>query len=108
MKRGLFIVILTGILAGNSYAETKKDVPEKAITPYGVSCSLCSEYGYCKKEIKYEEAVSALEKYYKGKGMTATTTKKEGRFIKADIYKGKDLVDIVVLDCKTGKIRSIY
>lgn len=108
MKRGLFIVVLTGILAGNSYAETKKDVPEKGITSYGVSCPLCGEYGYCKKEVTYEEAVRALEKYYEGKGMTVTATKKEGRFIEAEIYKGKDLVDNVIIDCKTGKIRSIY
>ena len=108
MKRWLFIVVLTGILAGDAYAETKKDVPEKGVTPYGVLCPLCGEYGYCKKEVKHEEAVRALEKYYKEKGMTVVVTKKEGRFIEADVYKDKDLVDRVVLDCKTGKIRSIY
>lgn len=108
MKRWLFIVVLTGILAGDAYAETKKDAQEKGITPYGVSCPLCGEYGYCKKEVKHEEAVRALKKYYKGKGMTVAVTKKEGRFIEADVYKDKDLIDRVVLDCKTGKIRSIY
>ena len=108
MKRWLFIVVLTGILTGDAYAETKKDEPEKGVTPYGVSCPLCGEYGYCKKEARHEEAVRALEKYYKGKGMTVTVTKKEGRFIEADVYKDKDLVDRVVLDCKTGRIRSIY
>ena len=108
MKRLLLIVALTGILTDNAYAETKKDVPEKGVTPYGVSCPLCGEYGYCKKEVKHEEAVRALEKYYKEKGMTVAVIKKEGRFIEADVYKGKDVVDRVVLDCKTGKIRSIY
>lgn len=108
MKRLLLIVALTGILTGDAYAETKKDVPEKGITPYGVSCPLCGEYGYCKKEVKHEEAVRALEKYYKERGMTVAVTKKEGRFIEAAIYKGKDIVDRVVLDCKTGKIRSIF
>jgi len=108
MKRWVFIVVLTGILTGNAYAETKKDVQEKGVTPYGVSCPLCGEYGYCKKEARHEEAVRALEKYYKEKSMAVVVTKKEGRFIEADIYKDKDLVDRVVLDCKTGKIRSIY
>lgn len=108
MKRWLFIVVLAAILTGNTYAETKKEEQEKGVTPYGVSCPLCGEYGYCKKEVKHEEAVRALETYYKGKGMTVVVTKKEGRFIEADVYKEKDLVDRVVLDCKTGKIRSIY
>jgi hypothetical protein len=40
--------------------------------------------------------------------MTVAITKKEGRFIETDVCKEKDLVDRVVLDCKTGKIRSIY
>lgn len=108
MSRWLFIVALALIMSGDVRAETKKDVQEKGITPYGVSCPLCGEYGYCKKEVKHEEAVKALEKYYKEKGMTVAITKKEGRFIEANVYKGKDIVDRVVLDCKTGKIRSIY
>ena len=108
MSRWLFIVALALIMSGDVRAETKKDVPEKGVTPYGVSCPLCGEYGYCKKEVKHEEAVRALEKYYKEKGMTVAVTKKEGRFIEADVYKDKDLVDRVVLDGKTGKIRSIY
>ena len=95
-------------MASNVHAETKQEEPGKGVTPYGVSCPICSEYGYCKKEAKHEEAVRALEKYYEERGMTATVTKKEGRFIEADIYKGKDMVDRVVLDCKTGRIRSIY
>ena len=108
MTKWLFIVALSGILTADIHAETKKEEPEKGVTPYGVSCPLCGEYGYCKKEVKHEEAVKALEKYYKEKGMTVAITKKEGRFIEADVYKDKDLVDRVVLDCKTGKIRSIY
>ncbi|MDI6744950.1 MAG: hypothetical protein QMD07_06195 [Thermodesulfovibrionales bacterium] len=108
MIRWLAIAALTAFMSGNSHAETKKEAQEKGITPYGVSCPLCGQYGYCKKEAKYEEAVRALEKYYKEKGMTVVITKKEGRFIEADVYKDKDLADRVVLDCKTGKIRSIY
>ena len=86
----------------------KKRSRRKALHHTAFHALLCGEYGYCKKEVKHEEAVRALEKYYKEKGMTVAITKKEGRFIEADVYKDKDLVDRVVLDCKTGKIRSIY
>jgi hypothetical protein len=65
MTKWLFIVVLTGILTGDAYAETKKEETEKGITPYGVLCPLHGEYGYCKKEGKHEEAVRVLEKYYK-------------------------------------------
>jgi len=108
MSRWLFIIALSVIMREMSTQKPKKEEPEKGVTPYGVSCPLCGEYGYCKKEARHKEAVKALEKYYKEKGMTIAVTKKEGRFIEADVYKGHDLVDRVVLDCKTGKIRSIY
>ena len=101
-------ILMSAILASlvfGAYAFAE-DVKEN-VTPFGATCRLCGEYGYCKKEAKHEEAVKALEKYYKENDMSVVVKKKEGRFMEAEVYKGDELVDKVVLDCKTGKIRSI-
>ncbi len=81
---------------------------EKQSTAYEGQLSFCGEYGYCRKQVSHDEAIIALEKHYSKKNMTVQVINKEDRFIEADIYKGKDLVDRIVLDCKTGKIRSRY
>ena len=49
MSRWLFIVALAVVMSSDVRAETKKEAQEKGVTPYGVSCPLCGEYGYCKK-----------------------------------------------------------
>lgn len=95
-------------MASNVHAKTKEEEPEKGITPYGASCPLCGAYGYCSKQPTYKEAGNALKAYYEKKGLTVSVTKEEGRFVEADVSKGKEIVDRILLDCKTGKIRSIY
>jgi len=107
MLRFVLIALLVLGISGIAHAETKKGEQERGITPYGVSCPICGQYGYCKKKVKHEAAVKALEKYYKEKGMSVSVIKKDGRFIEADVYKNKKLIDRVILDCKTGKMRSI-
>lgn len=80
----------------------------RQITPYGDCCPLCGVYGYCKEQPTYKESVKAIKTYYERKGLKAVVIKEDGRFLEAEIYKDKDLVDRVLLDCKTGRIRSIY
>jgi hypothetical protein len=91
----IFTISVTAAYAGN-------------ITPYGTSCPSCEEYGYCKKPLTYHEAVNALESYYEKRGFNVIVIKHDGRFIKADIYKNNDIKDRILLDSKTGRIRSIY
>jgi len=47
-------------------------------------------------------------KYYAKKGMKATVVKQDGRFIEANVIKNSKIIDRVLLDCRTGRIRSIY
>jgi hypothetical protein len=92
---------MMSILSSGVYAQSD-------ITPYGVSCPRCGEYGYCKKPLTYQEAVKAFKSYYEEKGFKVVTTEHRGRFIEADIYRDEKIVDKVILDRKTGRIRSIY
>jgi hypothetical protein len=77
------------------------------VTPYGDYCKKCTTYGTCKDPLPPGEAIAALEQYYREKGLTVGKVQHRGRFIKAEIYEGNRLVDKVLFDRKTGRIRSI-
>ena len=80
---------------------------EGTVTPYGDYCKKCTTYGTCKDPLPPREAIAALEQYYREKGFTVGKVQHRGRFIEAEIYEGNRLVDKVLFDRKTGRIRSI-
>jgi hypothetical protein len=80
---------------------------DNAVTPYGDSCKGCTTYGTCKDPVSPKEAMVAIGAYYRDKGYTVGTIEHRGRFIEAEIYEGNRLVDKVLFDRKTGRIRSI-
>jgi len=80
----------------------------RAVTPYGDFCTRCSKYGIGSKPVDMQEAIAAIRHYFKTKGLNVKGIKGRGRFLKAEIYKGDLLVDRVLFDRRTGRIRSIY
>ena len=78
------------------------------VTPYGDYCRDCTSYGSCREAIPRHEAIKAIDKYYRAKGYRIGTFIIRGRFIEADVYKDDKLVDRVVFDRKTGRLRSAY
>ncbi len=105
MNRMLIVIfpILAFVLSAYGGDNTQKEV-----TPYGVSCHLCGAYGYCDKQPAHKKAVNALKSYYEKKGLKAVVIKEGGRFVEADVYRNKEIVDRALFDCRTGRIRSIY
>jgi len=81
---------------------------EDSVTPYGDYCAVCADYGVCRDVLSVSEAVSALRKYYGDRGYKVGTVHHKGRFIEADIFKEGSQVDKVLLDRKSGRLRSIY
>lgn len=81
---------------------------ERGITPYGDFCPACTRYGICKEDLSHKEAVSAIKTYFSNKHLTVGHVKRRGRFIIVDIYRENTLVDRVLFDRKTGRLRSIY
>ena len=77
------------------------------VTPYGDYCRECATYGTCKTILPLREAVAAIGQYYRDKGCTVGRIWHKGRFIEAEIYHGNRLVDKVLFDRKTSRIRSI-
>jgi hypothetical protein len=84
--------------------------PGKPVTPYGDFCDQCTKYGTCKSIMTHEAAKKAMLNYYHKKGFRVELVKKRGRFIRAKVKekeKGK-VVDVIIFDRRTGRIRSIY
>ena len=83
------------------------DAGNNRVTPYGDYCRECTTYGTCKSIIPIKEAVAAIGQYYRDKGCTVGRVRHKGRFIEAEIYQDNRLVDKVLFDRKTSRIRSI-
>jgi len=77
------------------------------VTPYGDYCRECATYGTCKSILPLKEAIAAIAQYYRDKGCTVGMVRHKGRFIEAEIYQDNRLVDKVLFDRKTSRIRSI-
>jgi len=86
----------------------KKTESRKSVIPYGDFCSRCTKYGTGNRPVNINEAVAAMKHYFDTKGLTVKEIKGRGRFLKAEIYKEDLLVDRILFDRRTGRIRSIY
>lgn len=100
----ILIIIFLSLSGSESFAWSH----DKSVTPYGDSCPQCEKYGTCSKVMTDYDAEKALKDYYNKKGLTVEVEKKKGRFIKAKIYDKSDVVDVIIFDRQTGRIRSIY
>jgi hypothetical protein len=78
------------------------------ITPYGDFCPRCGKYGTCNNPMNPGEAEKAMEDYYREKGFDIEVVKVKGRFIRANIKDKGEVVDVIIFDRHTGRIRSIY
>jgi len=80
----------------------------KSVTPYGDTCAKCGRYGACKSTISQEDAEKAITDYYNKKGLDVRIELIKGRFIKAKVSDKEGVVDVIIFDRRTGRIRSIY
>jgi len=80
----------------------------KPVTPYGDFCRSCGQYGTCRNMMSNDEAKKAMADYYHRKGLDVEIMSIDGRFIKAKVKDRKGVVDVIIFDRKTGRIRSIY
>ncbi len=79
-------------------------------TPYGDYCPMWGWYGARKAVRTAEEAKKILQEYFSQYGDVKIGNIKERKwFFKAEIKdKNNDLIDVVIVDKRTGRIRSIY
>ncbi len=101
-----FIIMYILILSPVLYAEIWDR--KKPVTPYGDFCPRCSKYGICKYELGNKEIQKGLKDYYGKKGLDVKINNMKGRFIKATVKDNDRVVDVIIFDRHTGRIRSIF
>jgi CO dehydrogenase/acetyl-CoA synthase alpha subunit len=102
------VFIVAAFLFLSSYSSVFAGHRGKGITPYGDFCSLCTDYGTCDKPMTNKGAKKAIIDYYHKKGFNVMIETNRGRFIKAKIMKKDNVVDVIIFDRRTGRIRSTY
>ncbi len=108
MKKGtalaaILLILLTLSIPASAQAGQK----HKSITPYGDFCDRVSHYGMQKHMLNDKGVKDALSHYYGKKGFDFTIVNSKGRFVKATIKKRHKVVDTIIFDRHTGRIRSI-
>lgn len=81
---------------------------KRYVTPYGDFCPLCTNYGIGRKAVGIDHALKAMKDYFERRGFEIRNVIGKGRFLKAEVFKDNELVDKVLFDRRTGRIRSIY
>ncbi len=103
LKRFIIVgIMLTTMTAAGLAAD------RRPVTPYGDFCPACSRYGFCKIRLTVAQARNALKQYYAQKGFTVKIEEVHGRFIKATVYDRGKIIDKILFDRRSGRIRSIY
>jgi len=84
-------------------------MPPRGIRPYGDYCpGRHGRYGAKQTIHSREEARTTLEEYFKDKEITIGHISERKRFFRAEIRdRANNLVDIIIIDKRTGRIRSI-
>ena len=101
------LIIITAVLfvsAPDAFAQHHR----RPVTPYGDFCPRCTKYGICRTPMSDNDAGKALVEYYHEKGLAVEVGDWSGRFIRAKIKDNGRVVDEIIFDRRTGRIRSIY
>ncbi len=108
MEKGLIFAITVSILLTLSLPTSgPAGQHNKGITPYGDFCERVSHYGMHKRMLSNEEVKEALTHYFGEKGLKFELVENSGRFVKAIIKDSNKVVDTIILDRHTGRIRSV-
>jgi hypothetical protein len=101
------MLVVISIFLAASYVSAG-GVGGSGIIFYGEHCELCGDYAYCTKTPTHDEAVSALKSHYDKRRLRVIVLRQKDRFLEAEIYNNGSRIDRILLDLRTGRIRSIY
>jgi hypothetical protein len=89
-----------------SAAPARADHKEPSIK-YGESCA-AKAYQYKHGRMSVLKSMKELEAYFAQRGLSVKVLAHDRRFLRVGIYNGPDQVDRVIMDMRTGKMRSMY
>lgn len=105
-------VVLSLLLISLSAAPASAgNAPAHGPRPYGGYCmgNRWGWYGARTPVNTMEEAKRHFEKYFEGRDVVVGTIVDKGNFFRAEITDTKkNIVDYVIIDKRTGRIRSLY
>lgn len=111
MNKHTFIILALVLASGlvlSGVPDVSAGENRKHVTPYGDFCKQTSHYGMHKQMLSNKDAEQALQHYFGKKGLDFEILHNQGRFIKAFIKDNGKVVDTIIFDRHTGRIRSIY
>ena len=82
-----------------------ESIAEEHKMPYGSSC--LNPYGARGKAISISHAIGAVRKYFAARDKYVKLVGHTKRFLTVEIYDDEELVDTVVVDIRSGKMRSV-
>ena len=106
--RYILVFIIASMLLLIPFSEASAWRKDGPVTPYGAYCPRCSDYGTCETIMGHDDARKAMLDYYHGKGLSVEVVRKMGPFIRVKIIDGGEVVDVIIFDRRTGRVRSIY
>lgn len=107
MKHLIGMGILIALFAGEpAFGSEAGSVQKGPAVHYGAYCT--GPYGAFRKRMGVMESMDALRSYFGKKGLEVELREHTTRFITADIFKNSELLDTIIFDTETGKMRSIY
>ncbi len=83
--------------ADYSYAKEK--------TPYGTTCY--DQYGASGRPRTTSQAIGAVRKYFRERGYYVKLLGHNMHFLKVEVYDDEEVVDTVIVDIRSGRIRSV-
>jgi hypothetical protein len=106
--RDMKVLLVMSVILFVSFTVVYASSDGTPVTPYGDFCPKCGKYGTCRSQMSLNNAEQAIAEYYHEKGLSIDIEKAKGRFIKASIKDNGKVVDVIIFDRRTGRIRSIY
>ena len=106
--RDMKVIIVMSVILIVSFTVVYASSDGTPVTPYGDFCPKCGKYGTCRSQMSLNNTEQAIAEYYHEKGLSIDIEKTNGRFIKASVTDNGKVVDVIIFDRHTGRIRSIY
>lgn len=111
MKWLVFLIVLIGLAAPTMAQEQRNGSERTGSRPYGDYCysSRWGWYGAKRRVGSVSEAKSLLQDYYADDDVSIGKIVRKQDYFQAEIRDTKNkIIDRVIVDRRTGRIRSIY
>ncbi len=102
-RQGIAIFLLA--LMPALFVPYADSAPNENKLPYGSSCY--EHYGARGNTRSISYAIGAVRKYFKARGFYVKLVEHDMRFLTVEVLDHEKLVDTVVVDIRTGKMRSV-